>query len=172
RALRRVDPGVDRDVVRALQHHRAVARPRLLSVHVGHLLSEPDRHHDRDRQLLVLLPPVPRLHQVDAVALDRRGQGDDSAAGPGQSPWPLRPSSAWWCSDGFRACGRAPPTIRGSPTTASAWRSTAPPNAPPRSTSSYARRAPKKSNHDEPTLMKYVFILMLLVVGAAAGAWG
>src|SRR5437899_2297831 len=43
---------------------------------------------------------------------------------------------------------------------------------PPRSTSSYARRAPKKSNHDEPTLMKYVFILMLLVVGAAAGAWG
>src|SRR5262249_22101751 len=55
RALRGVDPGADRDVVRAVQHHRPVARPRLLSVHVGHLLSEPDRHDDRDRELLVLL---------------------------------------------------------------------------------------------------------------------
>src|SRR5439155_18784114 len=97
-----------------------VARPRLLPLHVGHLLSEPDRHHDRDRQLLVLLPPVPRLHQGDAVALDRRGQGDDPAAGAGESPWPLRrfsASSPTWtrpCAPS-RSCARA--AITTSPST-------------------------------------------------------
>ena len=40
RPVRRVHPGADRHVVRALQHHRPVARPRLLSVHVGHLLPD------------------------------------------------------------------------------------------------------------------------------------
>ena len=39
-AVRRLDPRADRDVVRALQHHRPGARPRLLPVHVGHLLPD------------------------------------------------------------------------------------------------------------------------------------
>jgi hypothetical protein len=53
-------------------------------------------------------------------------------------------SSAWSCSGGSRGCGRARATMRASPTTASAWPSTAPPNAPRRSTSSSEERAPKK----------------------------
>src|SRR5262249_28815903 len=114
--LRRVHPGADRDVVRALQYHRALARPRLLPVHLGHLLSKPDRYHDRDRQLLVLLPALPRLHQAAAVAVDRGGEGDDCAAGPGPSPWPLRRSSAsspTWT----RRCGRSSSSARGATTT-------------------------------------------------------
>ena len=40
RPVHRVDPGADRHVVRALQHHRPVARPRLLPVHLGHLRAD------------------------------------------------------------------------------------------------------------------------------------
>ena len=95
--LRRVDPGPDRDVVRALQHHRAVARPRLLPVHLGHLRADASTDSTIiDRQLRLVLPAVPRLHQADAVAVDRRGEGDDPAAdeGHGACRPPLRPSSA------------------------------------------------------------------------------
>src|SRR3989442_991473 len=110
-ALRRVRPGADRHVVRALQHHRAIARPRLLPLHVGHLRADADRHHDRHRQLRLVLHPVPRLHPGHAVAVDRGGQGDAPPAAEGRRPWPpLRPSSAssptWTPRCGpWRICG-------------------------------------------------------------------
>src|SRR5438093_1269692 len=122
RALRRVHPRLDRHVVRALQHHRPVPRARLLPVHVGHLLPEPDRHDDRHRQLRLVLPPVSRVHPGDAVALGRRGQGDAAAAHEGQGPWqpPLRrswASSPTWTrryarsrSSGRRATTTSPST--------------------------------------------------------------
>ena len=94
--VRRLDPGAHRDVVRALQHHRSVSGPRLLPVHVGHLRADAHRLHDHRRQLRLVLPAVPGVHQADAVAVDRRGQGDDPGADEGHGAWrpPLRPSSA------------------------------------------------------------------------------
>ena len=52
----------------------------------GIYVPTPDRLHDRHRQLRLLLPAVPRLHQAHAVAVDRRGQGDDPAAHEGARP--------------------------------------------------------------------------------------
>src|SRR5205823_11149565 len=106
-----------RHVVRALQHHRAVARPRLLSVLVGHLRADGNRLHDYHRQLCVVLPAVPRLHPGDALTLGGRGEGNTAAAHEGRRGWPpLRPfwaSSPTWT----RRCVRSKSCARRATTT-------------------------------------------------------
>src|SRR5262249_44216220 len=84
------------NVVRALQHHRSFSRPRLLPVHVGRVHPDHHRHHDHHRQLRVVLHPVPRVHQADALALHRGGEGNPARTDQGHPtrPPPLRTSSA------------------------------------------------------------------------------
>src|SRR5207248_2896749 len=95
-SLRRVDPRAHRDVVRALQHHRAFSGPRLLPVHLVRLRPDHHRHHHHHRQLRVVLHPVPGLHQGDAVAVDRGGEGNYRGPDEGHPACrpPLRRSSA------------------------------------------------------------------------------
>src|SRR3989441_7200060 len=99
-------------------YHRAVAGPRLLPVHVGHLRADGDGLHDRHRQLRVVLPPVPRVHQGDALALGGRGEGDPAPPDEGRGAWrpSLRPCSACsptWTppSAPWRSCARRATTI-------------------------------------------------------------
>ena len=79
--LRGVDLRPHRHVAGALQHHRARPRPRLLSLHLGHLLPDHHRLHHHRGLVRVVLPPLHGLHPGDAVAQHRRGQG-----GPAASP--------------------------------------------------------------------------------------
>src|SRR5262249_36493386 len=78
----RVDRRLDRHVVRALQHHRPVARPRLLSVHVGQLSAVGRGYHHRRRELRLVLPPLPRIHPSHAVRVDLRGERDARLPSP------------------------------------------------------------------------------------------
>src|SRR5262249_5531384 len=79
-AVRRLGPRARRDVARAVQHHRAVARTRLLSVHLGQLPPGHRGQHADHRQLRLLLPALPGIHLPDALAVYRRGQGDAAGA--------------------------------------------------------------------------------------------
>src|SRR5262249_30276188 len=80
-------------VARALQHHRAGAGPRLLPVRLRRLRAEHHRDRHPDRELRLVLHPVPRLHPRPAGRLHRRGQGDHSPPGAGRPRGPLMPAA-------------------------------------------------------------------------------
>ncbi len=61
-AVRGLDPGQHRHVVRALRHHRGLAPPRLPAVGLGHVLSDHGRHRHPRRQLRSVLHAVPAVH--------------------------------------------------------------------------------------------------------------
>ncbi len=85
-ALRGLDLRADRHVARALQHHRARPRPRLLPLHLGDVLPDDHGLRDRHRLLRLVLPALPGLHPRDAVAVDRGGQGSAAASHEARRP--------------------------------------------------------------------------------------
>src|SRR5439155_1561343 len=69
--LRRVGPGPHRHVVRALQHHRSVPRPRLLPVHVDTTVRALEELRAKGYHDLSVYTPVP-VHEIeDVVERDR-----------------------------------------------------------------------------------------------------